>query len=269
MTVASHSQEASRSPDLHLPCPHCGPHRRDPANRKRKVLGVWKHTDGTETMWCIRCGYNDQSASTGHIEPAPSEPKLRADNGQLASRIWARRQPIGGTPAEAYLRVTRAITCPLPATLTYLPAYDRYPHAMIAAFGLCEEIEPGILAPPETVTAIHLTDLAEDGLSRTDKRMIGPVSGQPLVLALPNDALGLIIAEGIEDALSLHEATGLGVWAGGSAGHMAKLGNIVPDYIDCVTIAEDLNAAGRKATSALASLLRSRGIEVRVFRPHG
>lgn len=269
MTNSSPYQQEPRPPDYRLPCPHCGPYRRDPANRKRRVLGIWKQIDGPETKWCIRCGYTERVASIGHTDQAASEPTLPADKNHLAAKLWSRRQPIIGTPAEAYLRSGRSITCSLPSTLAYLPTYGVYPHAMIAAFGFCEEPKPGILAPPETVTAIHLTELAGNGLSRTSKRMIGPVSGQPLILAPPNDGLGLIIAEGIEDALSLHQATGLGAWAGGSAGHMAKLGNVLPDYIESVTIAEDPNDAGRKSTNRLASQLRSRGIDVRVFRPHG
>ena len=47
--------------------------------------------------------------------------------------------------------------------------------------------------------------------------MIGRSSGSPIVLAPANDLLGLVISEGIEDALSLHEASGCGAWAAGSA----------------------------------------------------
>ena len=140
---------------------------------------------------------------------------------------------------------------------------------MIAAFGFAEEIEPGHLKASDSPTAVHLTRLAADGRSKIDKRMLGPVSGQPIVLAPPNDGLGLVITEGIEDALSLHEATGLGAWAGGSAGHMSKLGQVVPGYIECVTLAEDDNEAGRKACSRLANDLLSRGIEVRILRIGG
>ncbi len=99
--------------------------------------------------------------------------------------------------------------------------------------------------------------------------MLGPVSGQPIVLAPPNDGLGLVITEGIEDALSLHEATGLGAWAGGSAGHMSKLGQVVPGYIESVTLAEDANEAGRRACAGLAEDLFRRGIEVRILRIGG
>ena len=95
--------------------------------------------------------------------------------------------------------------------------------------------------------------------------MIGPVSGHPLVLASVNDGLGLAITEGIEDALSLHEATGLGAWAAGSAAHMAKLAAAVPSYVTCVTLAQDDDEAGRTATNRLGAALIAHGFEVRVL----
>src|SRR5690606_5096012 len=97
----------------------------------------------------------------------------------------------------------------------------------------------GELRVPEEPPAVHLTRLKPDASGRLDKIMIGPVSGHPIMLAPVNDGLGLVIAEGIEDALSLHEATGLGAWAAGSATHMPKLAPEVPDYVSWVTLAED------------------------------
>lgn len=230
------------------------------------MLGLWRQRDGSETAWCIRCGWNEHAASSeGALTSAP-EPGRRTDYSRIAASLWARREPIAGTPAETYLREGRGIGCPLPPTLGYLPAHGGYTHAMIGAFDICEELAPGLLAPPQAVLAVHLTELTEDGMARTSKRMLGPISGKPLVLTPPNDALGLVITEGIEDALSLHEATGLGAWAGGSAGHMAKLGLVVPDYIDCVTIAEDANEAGGQATRTLSQTLRTRGITRQILK---
>lgn len=259
----------SRPPDFNLSCPQCGPNRKDPANRQRKVLGVWEQADGTEVQWCIRCGWSEHSPRAHRGEEVSRRYTQNQDRSNVAAVLWARRLPIEGTPAETYLRDGRGLTCPLPQTIGYLPAYKDYPHAMIAAFGLCEEPVPGVLAPPAIIRAVHLTELAADGRSRTAKRMLGQVSGHPLVLAPPNDAQGLVVAEGIEDALSLHEVTGLGAWAGGSACHMAKLGPVVPDYIDCVSIAEDTNPAGQQATTALAAELRMRGLNVLVIRFQG
>jgi len=89
--------------------------------------------------------------------------------------------------------------------------------------------------------------------------MVGPSSGWPIVLAPLNDALGLVICEGIETGLSLYEATGCGVWAAGSASRMPALANKVPSYVDCVTIAGEADA-GRNDAETLAECLRARGL---------
>jgi hypothetical protein len=90
--------------------------------------------------------------------------------------------------------------------------------------------------------------------------MVGPSNGWPIVLAPMNDALGLIVCEGIESGLSLYEATGCGVWVAGSAGRMPALANKVPDYTDCITVVGELDEAGWKGATELACRLKARGL---------
>jgi hypothetical protein len=94
--------------------------------------------------------------------------------------------------------------------------------------------------------------------------MIGTPSGSPIVLAAPGELGGLAIAEGIEDALSVHEATGLGAWAAGAASFMPALATAVPDWIECVTIIVDDDDAGRTNADALADRLDCRGVGIRL-----
>lgn len=250
-----------------LPCPKCGPQRQSPANRVRKVLRVWALSDGRHSYVCARCGAQGVTSDPNVLgvdagERGQIETNYRS---RAARTLWRRSASIQGTPAERYLREGRAYQGSLPPTLRYLPPNDGYPHSMIAALGNCPESAPGELGLPRDSVAVHLTRLAPKGLARLDKRMLGPVSGNPIVLAPPNDGLGLVITEGIEDALSLHEATGLGAWAAGSATHMAKLADAVPDYVSCVTLAQDDDAAGRTATNRLGAALVARGFEVRIL----
>ena len=135
---------------------------------------------------------------------------------------------------------------------------------MIAAFGVTSEPEPGVLAiAGHEVTAVHLTKLTADATQKSggvpNKIMIGSPKGSPIVLAPPNDLLAMCITEGIEDALSAHEATGLGAWAAGSASLMPALADAVPDYIDCVSILAHPDPAGIKGANELATRLRTRG----------
>jgi hypothetical protein len=144
---------------------------------------------------------------------------------------------------------------------------------MIASFGLCDEIEPGVIAAPRDVQAVHLTLLKPDGSGKAEvkpnKLMIGSPGGLPIVLAPPNDLLGLAITEGIEDALSVHQGTGLGAWAAGSAPFMPRLVDTVPDWIDCVSVFADANEAGETNSTKLAAALNARGIFAEVLPSAG
>jgi phage/plasmid primase-like uncharacterized protein len=143
---------------------------------------------------------------------------------------------------------------------------------MVAAFALAGEPEPGVFAIADgEVRGVQLTLLKADGSGKAeterDKIMIGRSSGTPIVLAPMSDSLGLVITEGIEDALTLYEATGLSVWAAGSASRLPALADAVPHYIDCVAIAADDDEAGRAGAVTLAEALRARNLHVELSLP--
>src|SRR5438094_729787 len=89
-------------------------------------------------------------------------------NHAFVPRIDAvQRQPLSGSIAETYLREARGYRGPLPPTLGFLPTRGEYPPAMIAAFGLPDEPEPGRFTLPERkIRGVHLTRLAPDGRDR-------------------------------------------------------------------------------------------------------
>lgn len=193
---------------------------------------------------------------------------------RIRESIWPQVMNLGGSPAEVYLR-SRGIDLPAwPWTLGFLDAYgaEKLP-AMIAFFGIPIEHEPGLLSlRPEQIAGIHLTFLQPDGSGKAVNRdgkakvFVGRGHALPIVLAPPNDGLGLIIGEGIEDCLTLHQETGLGCWAAGAANRLPGLAPQVPACIECATIIEDDDGAGRKGTKELATALHRRGIEVRIMR---
>lgn len=265
-------------------CPICGPDRRLESNRRRKVLRVWHTSLGFMTYSCARCGVRGYARASGaahqiraslpdegHARQSPPPPSKEARRDKARS-LWDRRLAIEGTPAEIYLRKARAYGGPLPATLGFLTSRDHHPPAMIAAFGWASEPEPSVVCiSNDAVTGVHLTRLAPDGRQKAgteiDKLMIGTPLGSPLVLGAPSDLAGLAITEGIEDALSVHEATGLGAWAAGAASFMPALADAVPSWIECVTILVDDDTAGRGNAYALAEKLESRGFSVRLIAP--
>jgi hypothetical protein len=170
----------------------------------------------------------------------------------------------------SYLR-SRAIEIAVPGTVKYLaPRLPKHPHpAMICSFGFPHESAPGLLRmPPQRITGVHITRLQADGRGKAgtdrDKIMLARSIGTPIVVAPLNDNLGLAITEGVENALSVHTATGLGVWAAGCASRMPALADAVPDHTACVTIVPDPDETGQRHAFALAARLMDRGIAVDV-----
>src|SRR5262249_25741531 len=263
-----------------LPCPECSPGR-SAAGSRRKVLRVWRYEGGFLTYHCVRCGTKGYARTHNDTRPV----KLDREHGAEADRrdsehrrrqydkacwLWRQSVPLGGTIAEQYLRSRRiALDC-LPATLRYLPPTKPEHHpAMIAAFGIAQEPACGTLHIPTTaVRAVHLTLLRPDGTGKAgtdnDKIFIGSALGMPIVLAPLNDLLGLAITEGIEEALTIHEATGLGAWAAGAASRMPALAGMVPNYADCIRIIRDSDDSGRRNASVLADRLRARGLSAEI-----
>jgi hypothetical protein len=189
----------------------------------------------------------------------------------VARSLWVRSHEGKGSLAETYL-ASRGIHPALwPDTIRFLPANPpKHLHpTLIAAYGIPNEVAPGILAiRPAEVVGVQLTYLRSDGRGKASievqKRSIGRGHAAPIALAAPNDNLGLLIAEGIEDALSLHIGTGLGAWAAGGAGRMPALADLVPECVDNVTIVADDNDAGRKGARGLYERLKERGIKAEV-----
>ncbi len=265
-------------------CPLCGPGCKTAANRKRRVLRVYRVDGGFLTYVCARCeakGFahkQGQSRVVDHDTLRHAHAKAEAvDQAEKTKQIgkaryfWGRSEPLAGTQVETYLRDARRIPGDPPPTLRFLrPQKAGHHPAMIAAFGVPTELEPSAYAilKPSEITGIHLTLLRADGLAKAstgdmpNKIMIGSSKGWPLSLVPPNDGLGLAIAEGIEDALSIHAVTGLGAWAAGSAGRLPELAERVPHWIESATIAVDDNQVGRTNSRSLAEKLNARGVEV-------
>lgn len=208
------------------------------------------------------------------IKPANNKPasqktpdQYERDQHRKASSLWLQGRPIVGSIAERYLREARGITCALPPTIGYLPpSKPEYHPALIAVFSLVDEPESGLLATPHNVQSVHLILLRPDGSAKADiepqKITVGSPGCAPIVLAPPNDLLGMAITEGIEDALTVHQATGLGAWAAATANRMPSIADVVPSYIECATVYAHDDAAGQDHASKLAEKLSARGVEV-------
>ena len=140
-----------------IPCPQCGPERRRPVNQRKPVLRIWRIDPHFATYVCARCGLKGyaRDGSTPRLDPAAIERArseaierdriARSERLSKAQWLWSSSRPIIGTIAERYLRTSRGYDGPLPPTLRFLPARGDYAPAMIAAFGIPTEPEPGRL----------------------------------------------------------------------------------------------------------------------------
>jgi Toprim domain/CHC2 zinc finger len=183
-----------------------------------------------------------------------------------AQWLWGRGSLAIDTVVDGYLR-RRGYTGRIPKTIRFLPADSKYLPAMIAAFGFAHEVEPGVIdIADDQVQGVHVTRLLPDGSDRERsdqaKITIGAGFVAPIVLAPPNDLMGMAAAEGIEKGLAVHIASGLGVWVAGSAGRMPALADVMPDHVECVTILIDGDDAGRRHSTELARRLTARNFEV-------
>jgi len=199
-------------------------------------------------------------------DAAKDDPDHERRQHEVARWLWDRREPLAGSIAERYLRETRAYGGPLPPTLGFLRAYKDHRPALIAAFAIPGEIEPGVLAKPSDVQSVQLIALKPDGSSKADvehpKKIVGSPSGLPIAVSPFDDNQALAICEGLEDALSVYEATTLPCWASGGAGFLPKLAVVVPSHIKRVTIFAHSDKAGRAGAYALAESLYAEGVAV-------
>ncbi len=256
-------------------CPYCGPGRHALRNQTRRVLRLW-FRPGFISFHCTRCGAHGFVLEEGRetvdremwqrqrVDIAARKTEAAALQLDKARWLWKMRRSVCGTPAERYLREVRHVTCALQPTVGFLQARGNHPPALIAAFGAAIEHQAGVLSLAENdVRGVHLTRLRPDGSGKAEnpsKIMIGQSTGWPIVLSPTNDLLGLAIGEGVEDVLSAYQCSGLGAWAAGCASRLPALADVVPAWINCVTIIVDPDDAGRKYAVGLAERLCRRGI---------
>jgi hypothetical protein len=266
------------------PCPLCSPMRK-PSNRKLPVLTIWRRAPYFVTYSCNHCLESGWAADAYAQPVSRAEIKRRmreaeeahlAEEGRRMSKarwLWDQTQPAAGTIAEAYLR-SRGITT-VPPVLQFLPARGEYPPAMVAPYGLGMEREPGRYEIGRAaVHAVHLIRLLPDGSGkvpeiegRSPKTTHGVPGEYPIALFPPNDAGALAVAEGIENALSLHQALGVGAWAAGSANRLPKLAPLIArlPYIETVWVAQDADPTGRRYTGELAAELARRRPDIEII----
>ena len=180
---------------------------------------------------------------------------------EAALAIWQAATPAGNTLVESYL-VSRGLSLPPPPTLRFHAGLKhrsggRWP-AMVALLTRGADDAP---------IAIHRTFLARDGTSKAPiepaKMMLGPCRGGAVRLGPITDRL--LVAEGIENALSAMQATGQAAWAALSASGLRAL-ELPVEARDVVVLA-DGDEPGEAAAHDAARRWKRGGRRVRIARP--
>ena len=263
------------------PCLVCGGDDRFSVNPRK---GLWncrhcgKGGDAVALVMHIAgCSFREavvQLTGEAWVATAPRKAPVVKDDAyerrqhEKARSLWGQRELLAGTVAERYLRLARGYGGRLPPSLGFLqPSRPEHHPALIAAFTVPRDhlVDPDALLPPVGVEAVHLTFLSPDGSWKApvdpDKIAVGAHKGLPLALAPVNDGLGLAICEGIEDALTVHEDTGLGAWAAGGHTFMPALADAVPAYVEAVTVFADPEPEAQRNARALRDALVELGHE--------
>jgi len=178
-----------------------------------------------------------------------------------ARAIWMDAVSARDTAVQQYL-AARSLTLPIPETLRF--ARLRY--------GKRGHLHPCVVALVTDVTGrpigIQRTYLNAAGTGKAavpkPKLSLGHVRGGAIRLA-PGAVTGLMLTEGVEDALSLMQMEGRAAWASAGAGMLAAMK--LPSVINSVVIGADADEAGRTAAAKAAEAFRQEGRTVRIIYP--
>lgn len=179
-------------------------------------------------------------------------------------KIWNNSKPAIGSLVEAYLS-HRGYVSDIPINIRF---HDQLYHR------ISKSLHPAMICgitiwPDDEIKAILRTYLKDDGCDKAkispNKMMLGNVKGGAVRFAPPSKSL--VIAEGVETALSVSMSTGIPTWAALSASGM--IGVVVPplDITSEIIIAADNDEAGTRAAGKLANRLINNGYTVRIAIP--
>jgi putative DNA primase/helicase len=210
---------------------------------------------------------NDERRASATIDFRPrtiaSQPESE-DRVRRAHRIWGESRPLRWTAASVYLR-TRAIPPSLWESaalgfhpdMTSLDDRKRRP-ALIAS----------ITAASGQVQGVQVTLLTKHGTAKaplpTPRRVIGRLLGGAVRLGSHDDTL--LIAEGVESALSASAALSLPAWAMLSAHNLSLFDP--PKALAHLVIAADNDAAGHQAREVLYERLHRKLVLTTALPPH-
>jgi DNA primase len=200
---------------------------------------------------------------TGVFAPTPAKVARRlnrnAANQARAEKLYQAAVNLTNTPAERYLesRGLRRVAAWDRLRVSKLHYPGKGPHPVLIA---------PIEAPDGTLAGVHRTYLQPSGKKlsvRDPKRTLGQVRGNAIHLGAVADEL--IICEGLEDGLTLHQELELPVWVACGASSLHSM--VIPAQVRSLVIAADNDPAGEMAAYRAADAMAVLGRRVGIIRP--
>ena len=255
-------------------CPMCSEQRRA-HNRRLKVLALTLVEQKLCLFYCNHClqsGFVSDDKSSRPIDFAEQQRRReqakrhaeteKAERTRIALTLWGAAQPFRGSPAEKYLRETRAIGDWLDTFALddsrYHPSCPFDGQRVPALVALVRDIVNN------TPIGIHRTGLRIVGnrVEKIERRSWGPVGGGAIKLSADAEVTGgLLVAEGIETTLSASKQLSFKpCWSLISTANLRTLP--VLSCIECLTVAVDNDPAGIEAAEECVRRWLASGAEV-------
>jgi len=189
---------------------------------------------------------------------------------QKLRAIWEGTVPDPGIISTYFQH--RGLSGTIPPALRYHSRLPYFHHEPIVTYPsiIARIIRGGI------TVGIHQTWLNPDGKGKAlvpnpkkIRKCINCISGGSIQLFPAEQSKPLVLCEGVETALALHENTGWPVWACGNTSLLEKVR--VPDSTRDIFIGADLDrsGAGQHAAERLAKRLHAEGRKVFISLPPG
>ena len=184
---------------------------------------------------------------------------------QYINKLWRESLNASHSIVDSYLHSRGLLLDSMPRSIRYQPNLYHKPTnksfpAMLSA--VTKYGNAGIMG-------LHRTYLKADGVDKADispnKMMLGHVKGGAVKFGSPNGTL--ILAEGIETALSVYLSTGIPTWACLSTSGLMTIEVPPLSVIQEIIIAVDNDNAGIIAANTLANRLLAHSYEVKLAIP--
>jgi len=199
------------------------------------------------------------------VNPPKVQKITKVNINEYIKKLWNESLNPKNSVVENYLKNRGLLLDDIPRSIRYCPSLYHKPTGKYFPVMLSAISKYGI----DEIIALHRTYLKADGSDKADilpnKMMLGQVKGGAVNIASAGSVL--IVAEGIETALSIYVSTKIPTWACLSASNLTTIDTPPVNITPKIIIAADNDRAGIRAANKLAIRLLDNGYKVNIAIP--